>query len=103
MIAAAAPVVEARRAQVAADEAKRVELINAGAWVGSCKVRDAESGLQCGLLAGHHVATAKRPATRHRTARGEFVRELAPGARPGRAGELEQWAQDRRDVGDIAP
>ncbi len=103
VIAATAAHVEEKRAHTFAAEAQRAQLIKAGNWKGNCQARDAESGLRCGLLAGHLVGTAKEPARKHRTARGVFERCLPEGASPSRSRELEQWAQDRRDVGDVAP
>lgn len=103
VIAAAATAIEERRAQTIALEAQRTELIRRGNWKGQCKARDAENGLQCGQLEGHLVASARFKATPHTTARGEFVRCLADGAEASRARELAEWANDRRDVGDVSP
>ena len=74
-----------------------------GNWKKQCTARDAENGLRCGQLEGHLVATASRKATPHTTARGEFVRCLEQGAEASRSRELAEWANDRRDVGDVSP
>lgn len=103
VISATAAHVEQQRAHTLALEQARTEVIKRGNWKRQCQARDAEDGLQCGQLEGHEIASSRYPATKHRNARGEFVRVLQPGQEPSRRRELDGWAQDRRDVGGVSP